>query len=115
MNWQEYIESLKKESKLTIFRIIILAVAGWSAFIGLSLLLAYDTVYLNYPKTPDPETHRIVAYAFKNTVRYVTKEQMKTIHWLDWTLIVLAVFIAVNLLINVKWPLPSKKHQESIQ
>ena len=29
---------------------------------------------------------------------------MATIYWLDWTLIILGVFIAVNLLINVKWP-----------
>ena len=61
----------------------------------------------NLSQTPDPETHRIYAYAFKNTVRYITAEQMKTIHCLDWTLIILAVFIGANLLINVKWPLPS--------
>jgi hypothetical protein len=108
VTWREYIAILKKQSKLTIFRIVILAVAGWSAFIGLSLLCAYDTVYLTYPRTPDPETRRIVPYAFKNTVRYVTKEQMNTLHWLDWTHIILAVFIAINLLFNVKWPLPSK-------
>ena len=32
---------------------------------------------------------------------------MNTLHWLDWTLLILAVFIAVSLLFNVKWPLPS--------
>jgi hypothetical protein len=85
-----------------------LGIAAWSLFIGLVILAGFDAVYLSYPRTPDPETHRIVPYAFKNTVRYVTKEQMTTLHWLDWTLISLGVFIAVNLLINMKWPLPSK-------
>jgi hypothetical protein len=103
---------LTKTDIITVFRIVTLAIAGWSALIAAMIISSNQTVHLTYPKTPDPETHRIVAYAFKNTVRYITKEQMKTIHWLDWTLIMLAVFIAVNLLINVKWPLPSKNRQD---
>jgi hypothetical protein len=108
MTWREYIAILKKQPKLTIFRIIILAVAGWWSLVEGMILSSYQSVYLTYPRTPDLETHRIVPYAFKHTVRYITKEQMETIHRLDWTLIILGVFITVNLLIHLKWPLPSK-------
>jgi hypothetical protein len=100
---------LKGQSPLTIFRIVALGLAGWSAIILMSLSLGYETIYLHYPKAPDPATLRIYPYAFKNTVRYLTKEQIETMHRLDWTLIVLAVFIGINLLINQKWPLPSEK------
>lgn len=103
---------LTKKTIIRVIRSVTLAIAGWSALIAAMILSSYQTVYLTYPKAPDPETHRIYAYAFKNTVRYITAEQMKTIHCLDWTLIILAVFIGTNLLINVKWPLPSKQHQD---
>jgi hypothetical protein len=101
MIWREYI----------IIRIVALALAGWCVLLSLACLEAYDEVFLGYPKGPDPDSNRIFAYSFKSTVRYLTKEQITRIHWLNWTLIILAIFITLNLLINLKWPLPSKNDE----
>ena len=108
MTWSEYIAILKKQSKLTIFRMVILAASGWSSLVLAVILSGYQSVYLGYPRTPDPATLRIVPYAVKNTVRYITKEEMERLHSLDWTMIILGVVFVVNLLIHMKWPLPSK-------
>lgn len=101
--------SLNKKSLLITARMAALRIAFWGLFIGLFARLYYDTIYMAYPSQPDPATLHTYPYAFKNTVRYLTKEQIETQHRLDYILIGFGIFLAINVIAHFIWPLPDKK------
>ena len=72
------------------------------------ILLYYDSIYINYPTHPDPATLRTIPHTVKGIVVYLTKEQNHKLTSLEWSEAALAIFVAINLLVNLKWPLPSK-------
>ena len=89
---------------LSAFRLVVLAIAltGFvSAGVGFGM---YDQKYLQYPQQPDPTTSRTVPYNVKSIIVYVTKKERDEAFKLKWIAVGLGMFLLINLLLNLKWP-----------
>ena len=87
-------------------------IAGVAAVILLAAWFMHgflQNAYVNYPRTPDVQAGRTVAYAVKGIVVYITLGQQESLSWLAWIEISSGVVIAVVILLHGGDPFRSKK------
>jgi hypothetical protein len=83
--------------------------------IGAGLLLAatiglragLELFYFDSPRQPDPATGRMVPYAVKNIVIYITENLSDVFYWLHWSFYFSGAVIVVGVILNIIWPIKS--------
>lgn len=82
-------------SKLSKLIGIVLPLAFIAAWILLSLA---DNTYVNYGRTPDPVSGRVVPYAVKGVVVYISQQEQMLVSALGWIVWSAGIAIAVVLI-----------------
>ncbi len=90
-------------------RYVVMGVAGVIFLIAFVISGAIDTDLVGYPRFPNPETGRTVAYSVKGIVVYIYSGQMKMIYSLRVIEVVIGTFIAVLYIANRIWPMKNTK------
>jgi hypothetical protein len=83
-----------KIKKLVAIGAVLILVAAWFTSGHL------ENTYVNYPRVPNAETGRIVPYATKGIVVYITERQQRVLSWLTWIEIGSGMIAAAVLLIH---------------
>jgi YD repeat-containing protein len=78
-----------------------------AATIGLRVVL--ELLYFDSPRQPDPATGRIVPYAVKNVLIYITENLSDVFYWLQWSFYFSGAVIVVIVIVDLVWPLKSNK------
>ena len=87
-------------------------VLGLSA--AITLIVAWfasatlENVYVNYPRSPDPQVGRTVPHAVKGIIVYITENQLDLLAWLRWIEIGSGAIAAFVILIHRGDPFRSK-------
>jgi hypothetical protein len=66
---------LKKTVGASAAAILIVAVFAWGSL---------QNTYVNYPRYPVPQDGRVVPYAVKGIIVYITEGQSNLLSWLTW-------------------------------
>jgi hypothetical protein len=82
--------------------------AGLLLAATIGLRVGMELFYFDSPRQPDPASGRIVPYAVKNIVIYITEDISNVFYWLQWSFYFAAGVIAVSLILNLIWPSKSK-------
>jgi hypothetical protein len=68
-----------------------------------------DYYLLSYPRIPDLAKARTIPYTLKGVTVFITEKDNIQLGWLSWTEFDLLCFLAIMLLLALKWPPPSMK------
>jgi hypothetical protein len=67
-----------------------------------------ENVYVNYPRTPNPQEGLMVAYAVKGIVVYISEKQQSFLTWLRWIEIGAGMIVVLVILLHRGDPFKSK-------
>ena len=90
-------------------RRVILGLAGLALFASLVFDTMLASMFINYPRVPNPEIGRVFPHELKGIVVYVTDRQSRILTALWWTQIGSGSVILISLFLNQKWPLQKKE------
>ena len=79
------------------------AAVVFTAAFGLDAALV--NTYVGYPRAPDVATQRTVPYVAKRVLVYISEDEGKLLSWLRDIEIASGAVIALNLILNLRWPL----------
>lgn len=88
---------------------IIMIIAGIIFIATLFLGTSLSNSYVNNPKIPNPKDGKIIPYAVKNIVVYVTEEQQSFLSLINWIAFSSGMAVALVMLIHKGDPFRSKK------
>jgi hypothetical protein len=59
-----------------------------------------ENLYVNYPRSPNPQDGRTVTHAVKGIIVYITKSQQELLSWLTWIEIGSGMVVVLLVLID---------------